>query len=63
MPTSSQPKSVAVTDDATIFVAETSTVEAIRSNQKVFELSTKYAPSVVAAVKSTVAIGGEVCFY
>lgn len=58
-PTSSQPKAVAVASDSTVFVAETDVVEAIRSNQKVFELKPKFAPSVVAAIGSTVAVGGE----
>ncbi|PCH35254.1 WD40 repeat-like protein [Wolfiporia cocos MD-104 SS10] len=58
-PTSSQPKSVAVGPDSTVFVAEASGVEAIRSNQRVFELNPKFAPSAVAATETLVAIGGE----
>lgn len=51
-------------------MVEINTVEVIRSNQKVFDLSgIKYAPSAVAAKGSLVAIGAEViighslCFY
>ncbi|KAL6306374.1 WD40 repeat-like protein [Sparassis latifolia] len=58
-PTASQPKSVAVAGDSTVFVAETSSVEAIRSNQKVFELQAKFPPSSVAASGSVIAVGGE----
>ncbi|KAF9077415.1 WD40-repeat-containing domain protein [Rhodocollybia butyracea] len=57
---SSQPKSLAVADDGSIFVTEiNSTVEVIRSNQKVFDLPTKYTPSAVAAKGTLVAVGGE----
>lgn len=57
--TASQPKSVSVAADGTVFVAEINGVEAIRDNQKVFELKTSYSPSAVAAGKSIniVAIG------
>lgn len=42
-------------------MVEINTVEVIRSNQKVFDLSaTKYTPSTVAAKGSLVAIGAEV---
>jgi len=57
--TSAQPKSVAVAADSTVFVAEANGVEAIRSNQKVFELKPKFTPSAVAASGSVVAVGGE----
>ncbi|KZT65291.1 WD40 repeat-like protein [Daedalea quercina L-15889] len=56
---SSQPKSVAVAADTTVFVAEASLVEAVRSNQKVFELKPKFTPSAVAASGSVIAIGSE----
>ncbi|EKM58056.1 uncharacterized protein PHACADRAFT_252038 [Phanerochaete carnosa HHB-10118-sp] len=58
-PTASQPKSVAVAADSTLFVVEIGVVEAIRSNQKVHELKPKYVPSAVAAYGSAVAIGSE----
>lgn len=58
--TASQPKDIAVAADSTVFVAEINGVEAIRSNQRVFELQTKFAPSAVAASGSVVAVGGEV---
>ncbi|KAF8893170.1 WD40-repeat-containing domain protein [Gymnopilus junonius] len=47
--TSTQPKSIAVADDSTVFVAEIGVVEAFRSNQKVFEQKPSYQPSAVAA--------------
>lgn len=46
-----------------MFVAEANGVEAVRSNQKVFELKPKFTPSAVAASGSVVAIGGEVSAY
>jgi len=60
--TASQPKSISVADDSTVFIAEINGVEAIRDNQKVFELKTSYTPSAVAAGKSINIIAiGEVC--
>lgn len=59
-PTATQPKSVAVAGDSTLFVVEIDLVEAIRSNQKVHELKPSFSPSAVAAIGTTVAIGGEV---
>lgn len=59
----SQPKALAVAADATVFVAEAGGVEAVRSNQRVFELKPKFAPSAVAASGSVVAIGGEVSLF
>ncbi|KAJ3933322.1 MAG: WD40-repeat-containing domain protein [Lentinula lateritia] len=57
---SSQPKSLAVGDDASVFVAEIkNSIEVIRSNQKIFDLPTKYTPSAIAVKGSLVAIGGE----
>ena len=44
-----------------MFVIETESIEAVRSNQKVFDLALKYSPSAVAAAGNVVAIGGEVC--
>jgi len=58
--TAAQPKSIAITNDTTVFVVEIGTVEAFRSNQKVYNIKPNYAPSVVAAWKETVAIGAEV---
>lgn len=46
--------------DSTVFIAEIDSVEAVRSNQKVFDLPLKYTPSSIAATGSFVAIGGEV---
>jgi hypothetical protein len=57
---SAQPKSIAGCDNGTVFVAELGRVEAIRDNQKVFELPAGFAPSAVAAHKNVVAVGGEV---
>ncbi|KIK68693.1 hypothetical protein GYMLUDRAFT_36180 [Collybiopsis luxurians FD-317 M1] len=57
---SSQPKSLAVADDGSVFAVEiNNVVEVIRSNQKVFDFPTKYTPSSVAVTGSLVAIGGE----
>jgi len=61
--TAAQPKSITITDDATVFVVEIGTVEAFRSNQKVYNNKPNYAPSVVAAWKETVAIGAEVLWF
>ncbi|OAX35074.1 WD40 repeat-like protein [Rhizopogon vinicolor AM-OR11-026] len=58
-PLLSQPKSVAVTSDETFFVAGISSVEAIRNNQRVFELKPSFAPSAVGAGGNVVAVGGE----
>jgi WD repeat-containing protein 1 (actin-interacting protein 1) len=58
--TSSQPKSVAVADDSAVFIPEVSSVEVIKSNQKIYELKTSFGPSSVAASKSLVAVGGDV---
>lgn len=58
--TASQPKAVATASDSTVFVAEINAVEAVRSNQRVFELKPKFTPSAVAASGSVVAVGGEV---
>jgi hypothetical protein len=57
--TASQPKSVSVGYDDTVFIAEINGIEAIRDNQKVFELKTSYTPSAVAAGRSVniVAVG------
>ncbi|KAI8976703.1 WD40 repeat-like protein [Trametes punicea] len=57
--TAAQPKAVAVGGDSTVFVAETESIEAVRSNQKVFDLALKYAPSAIAASGNVVAVGGE----
>ncbi|KAI0716528.1 WD40 repeat-like protein [Earliella scabrosa] len=57
--TAAQPKGVAVGGDSTVFVAEVDSVEAVRSNQKVFALPLKYTPSAIAAGGSVVAVGGE----
>ncbi|KAF5310738.1 hypothetical protein D9619_007892 [Psilocybe cf. subviscida] len=57
--TSSQPKSIAVAGDSTVFVAELGVVEAFRANQKVFETKPSYEPGAVAASGSLIAIGGD----
>ncbi|KAK0458981.1 WD40 repeat-like protein [Desarmillaria tabescens] len=57
--TASQPKGIAVAEDSSVFVAEVNTVEVIRSNQKVFEITPKSAPTAVAASGNLVAVGGE----
>lgn len=59
IPSLSQPKSVAVASDETVFVAGTTSVEAIRHNQRVFELKPPYVPNVVGAGGTVVAVGGE----
>ncbi len=59
-PTTSQPKSLAISDDSTVFVVEVDVVEAIKSNQRVYNLKPNFTPSSVAANGTTVAIGGEV---
>jgi WD repeat-containing protein 1 (actin-interacting protein 1) len=61
--TSSQPKSIAVAGDGSVFVVEINSIEVIRSNQKVSELKPKYNPVAVAATKSTIAVGGEVSLW
>ncbi|GLB42129.1 putative WD domain, G-beta repeat [Lyophyllum shimeji] len=57
--TASQPKSVAVTGDGTVLVLEINSIEAFRSNQRVFEQTPKFVQSAIAASNSVVAIGGE----
>jgi len=57
--TASQPKSLAVTDDSTVFISEIDTVEAFRFNQKLFGQKPKYQPGAVAAHGSVVAIGED----
>ncbi|CAK5280612.1 unnamed protein product [Mycena citricolor] len=57
--TASQPKAIAVAADGTVFVAEAGGVEAVRDNQKVTHLATKFVPSAVGTSASVVAVGGE----
>ncbi|KAJ7666038.1 WD40 repeat-like protein [Mycena polygramma] len=57
--TAGQPKALAAAADGTVFVVESNGVEAIRNNQKVAHLETKYAPSAVGASGALVAVGGE----
>ncbi|KAI0805965.1 WD40 repeat-like protein [Irpex lacteus] len=57
--TEGQPKSLAIAGDSTVFLVEPDRVEAVRSNQKVHELKTKYVPTAVGASGSVIAIGGE----
>jgi len=59
-PTASQPKSIAVSHDDTVFIAEVKNVEVIRSNQKVHAVETSvYTPSSIATDGKLVAVGGE----
>ena len=58
--TKSQPKSVAVGGDGSVFLAEINGLEVVRDNQKTFELSTSFTPSAIDAYGSMVAVGGEV---
>ena len=58
--TSAQPKSIAIAGDSTVFVVEIGTVEAFRSNQKLFQQNPSYQPSAVDARGNLIAIGGEV---
>ncbi|RPD61277.1 WD40 repeat-like protein [Lentinus tigrinus ALCF2SS1-6] len=57
--TAEQPKAIAVGGDSTVFVAEVDKIEAVRSNQKVFDVALKYTPSAIAAAGNLVAVGGE----
>ena len=61
--TASQPKSVAVAEDSSVFVAEVNGIEVIRSNQKVFETKPKFSPSAVATSGISVAVGGDVTIF
>ncbi|KAL4079520.1 WD40-repeat-containing domain protein [Scleroderma citrinum] len=56
---SSQPKTLAIAGDGTLFAAEINGIEAIRSNQRVFELKPKYSPSSIGATRNIVAVGAE----
>lgn len=60
--TKSQPKSIAVGGDGSVFLAEINGLEVVRDNQKTFELSTSFTPSAVHAHGSLVAVGGEVYY-
>jgi hypothetical protein len=42
-------------------VAEVDGIEAIRNNQKVFGLATKYSPTSIAASGGIVVVGGQEC--
>ncbi|KAG5219855.1 WD40 repeat protein [Salix suchowensis] len=55
----SQPRSVAVSSDSTVFVTEINSIEAFRSNQKIDTHQPKYSPHAVAASGDLVAIGGD----
>ncbi|KAJ7717627.1 WD40 repeat-like protein [Mycena maculata] len=57
--TAAQPKAIAAAADGTAFVTEAGGVEAIRDNQKVAHLVTKFAASAVGAGGKLVAVGGE----
>ena len=53
-------ETLAITGDDTLFVVEINVIEAIRSNQQVFELKPKYSPSAIAAMRDIVAVSSEV---
>ena len=55
--TATQPKSIAIAGDSTVFISEIDIIEAFLFNQKVFELKPKYQPGAIAAHGSVVAIG------
>jgi len=57
--TKSQPKSIAVGGDGSVFLAEINGLEVVRDNQKTFELSTSFGPSTIDVHGSLVAVGGE----
>ncbi|KAG5634451.1 hypothetical protein H0H81_001907 [Sphagnurus paluster] len=57
--TAAQPKSIAVSGDGTVFVAEVNVVEGFRDSQRVLNHTPKFTPSAIAAFESFVAIGGE----
>ena len=58
--TKSQPKSLAVGGDRSVFLAEINGLEVVRDNQKISELSTSFTPSAIDVHDSLVAVGGEV---
>ncbi|KAG5729088.1 hypothetical protein E4T56_gene3126 [Termitomyces sp. T112] len=55
----SQPKSVAVAGDGTVFIVEINSVEAFQSNQRVLEHKPRFVTSALAAYEGVVALGGE----
>ncbi|KAF5379228.1 hypothetical protein D9615_005866 [Tricholomella constricta] len=57
--TTSQPRSVAVAGDGTVFISEINTIEAFRSNQRILTQTPTFVPSAIAASKVVVAVGGE----
>ncbi|KAF8186885.1 WD40 repeat-like protein [Mycena galopus ATCC 62051] len=57
--TAAQPKAIAAAADGTVFVVEGGGIEAIRNNQKVAHIETKYASSAVSTTGALVAVGGE----
>ena len=60
--TKSQPKSIAVGEDGSVFLAEINGLEVVRDNQKTFELSTSFTPSAIDVRGSLVVVGGEVSY-
>ena len=56
----SQPKSIAVAGDGTVFIAEINCVEAFRNNQRVLEHKPSFMTSALAIFEGVVALGGEV---
>jgi len=58
--TKSQPKSIAVGEDGSVFLAEINGLEVVRDNQKTFELPTSFTPSAIDVHGSLVVVGGEV---
>ncbi|KAJ6627956.1 WD40-repeat-containing domain protein [Mycena sp. CBHHK59/15] len=57
--TAAQPKAIAAAADGTVFVVEASGVEAIRANQKVAHVTTKYTPSAVAPAGRSLLLGAR----
>jgi len=55
----SQPKSVAVAGDDSVFVVEQNGIEVFRSNQKVHTEKTPYSPGVIAASGNVIAVGDD----
>ena len=58
--TTSQPKSLAVGEDNSVFVAEIGRVEVVRDNQKITSSAFSFNPSSVATYGGLVGVGGEV---
>ena len=53
-------ETLTIVADDTLFVVKINVIEAIRSNQQVFELKPKYSPSAIAVMRDIVAVSAEV---